>query len=208
VALVTVAGLAQGSAAKATVFGQLTPADVTPVGGHQFGAYLNASENIVGILAQLRLSFYDNVDFGFHGGLTRIDLAGSDVTTLRIGGDLKFLAMRASESFPVDLAFGGAVGVEAGDDINILSLGPYVVASRTLAMGTNGGIVPYGGMGVFFTQSDVGDAIDDNSVAFPLRMGVEFRLAQELRIITELEIPLNDDFRDDIGFSTGVNLPF
>src|SRR4029077_6858714 len=51
--------------AAAQVWGQYTSAETVPVNGHMFGGYLHASSNFLGLLAQLRLSFYPNVDFGF-----------------------------------------------------------------------------------------------------------------------------------------------
>src|SRR5258705_6644118 len=65
-----VAALFCGSgAAFAQVPGQFTGAEILPVNAHMYGGYLVASNNVVGGLAQLRLSFYPGVDFGFQGGL-------------------------------------------------------------------------------------------------------------------------------------------
>lgn len=193
--------------AGAQVFGQLVPADPVPVNGHLFGGYLNASENSVGLLAQLRLSFYPNIDFGFHGGLNRVDLAGDDLTVLRVGTDIKFLLSHANESLPMDIALSAALGLERGDDFDVLSLGPAVVVSRNLTVGQNGAITPYAGLGLLFNSLTIGDA-DETDVSFPIRLGTEFRVAPELRIMAELQLLLEDEFNDDIGFVTGVNMPF
>lgn len=42
----------------------------------------------------------------------------------------------------------------------------------------------------------------------PLRLGLEARLAPEFRIIAELQLFITDRYNDDVGFVTGVNLPF
>jgi hypothetical protein len=194
-------------AAKAEVFGQYGGAEILPVNGHLFGGYLHASEHVVGLLSQLRLSFYPNIDFGFQGGLSRIDFAGTDVTTVRIGGDLKILVAKAGESFPLDLALGGAIGVETGDDISVLSVGPTAVASRSLPMGSNGAFVPYGGIAMLFNQTDLNQE-EDSGVSVPLRLGTEFRFSPEFRVLAEFQFQLNDDFHDDFGLATGINLPF
>jgi hypothetical protein len=206
-AAVALAASVTAAPAGAQVFGQLVPAEPVPVNGHLFGGYLSASENAVGLLAQLRLSFYPNIDFGFHGGLTRVDIAGDDLTVLRVGTDIKFLVASANESLPIDLSLGGALGLERGDDFDVLSLGPTIVASRNLTIGEGGAITPYAGLGLLFNSLNIGDA-DETDVSFPIRLGTEFRVSPELRIMAELQLLLEDEFNDDIGFVTGVNMPF
>jgi hypothetical protein len=208
VVLLSVLLVAGGATASfAQVYGQFTSAETLPVNGHLFGGYLHASENVVGLLAQLRLSFYPEVDFGFQGGLERIDSGGNHLTTIRLGGDFKYLAAHAGPSLPFDVAVGAALGVETGDNINVLSVGPTAVASRTLQIGSNGGVTPYAGLALLFSNVEVqGSQNSDFSV--PIRLGSEFRLAPELRISAELQLRLADEFNDHIGFATGVNLPF
>jgi hypothetical protein len=195
--------------AQAQVFGQLSPAETLPVNGHAFGAYVNASENALGLLAQLRLSFYPDVDFGFRGGLTRLDLGptASDRTLLRLGLDVRWLVARASDTFPVDLAVAATLGVERADDFNILSLGPAVQASHLFPMGQGGGVAPYAGLGLAFSDRSI-LGLDDTDFSVPLRFGAEFRFTPEIRIVGELQLPLGDDYEDGLGFATGVNLPF
>ena len=169
----------------------------------------SASQNVVGGLAQLRLSFYPNVDFGFHGGLTRLDPGGTSasLTTLRLGGDLRWQVAQVAQGSRVDVAVGGALGVETADNLNVLSLGPSVVGSRALNVGGNGGLVPYAGMALNFTRRDA-FGIQDSEISVPLRFGAEVRLAPEFRIVAELQVFVADRYNDDIGFATGVNLPF
>ena len=201
------AALGAATPARAQVFGQFTGAATVPSNGHLFGAYLNASENVLGGLAQLRLSFYPNVDFGFHGGLTRLEPGGGsgNLTTLRVGGDVRWQVAHAAEGSAVDVAVGGALGVETADDLKVVSLGPSVVASRTLGEGR--GLVPYAGLAVLFSSRDA-FGVEDSDVSVPLRLGMEARLAPELRIIAELQLFVADHYSDDVGFATGVNLPF
>jgi len=194
------------SPARAQVFGTLSPADPVPVNGHSFGGYLDASDHTVGLLTQLRLSFYPNVDFGFQGGLSRIEVGGSDQTNLRLGGDVRFCVAHVNESMPVDLSVGGALGIQHTSDFNIVSLGPTVVASRALDVGGSS-IVPYAGLAVLFNSANL-DSGDKTDVSVPLRFGSEFRVSSELRIMAELQLLLEDEFSDDIVFVTGVNLPF
>jgi hypothetical protein len=196
--------LALPTTTRAQVYGQFTGAETTPVGGHVFGAYVHASENLFGLVSQLRLSFYPNVDFGFHGGLNRIQIGNDDRTTLRIGGDLKFLIAKGGS---VDVSAGGALGVETGDDISILTIGPSVVASRTFAMGSGGGVTPYGGLALLFSNIDVGDN-QDTDFSIPFRIGSEFKLSPEIKLIAEIQLRASDEINDDFSFVTGVNLPF
>src|SRR6185312_3153437 len=114
---------------------------------------------------------------------------------------------KAGASFPADLEFGGAIGVETGDDISILSLGPTAVASRSFALAGNSSWVPYAGVALLFNQTELNQE-KDSGVTLPLRLGSEFRFSPEFRVMAELQFPLNDDFHDDFGLATGVNLPF
>jgi hypothetical protein len=193
--------------AAAQSFGQYGGADPLPVNGRLFGVYLNASDSVVGILGQLRLSFYPGIDFGFQGGLARADNGASDRTTLRLGGDLKGLFSRAGEQGPLDLAVGGHLGVEVGDSYNVLRLGPNLVASRALPVGENGAVVPYGSLGLMFSRVSAG-AADESDFSFPMRAGIEVRAMPEFRFLAELQVSIGDDFNDDVGLAAGINLPF
>jgi hypothetical protein len=195
--------LAAPVTARAQVFGQYMGAEIVPVGGHLFGGYLQASQDQLGLLGQLRLSFYPGVDFGFHGGLTRIQVGSGDRTSVRIGSDVKFqLAARGS----MLIAAGGALGVETGDDFSVLTIGPTVVVSQKFPMGS-GGITPYGGLGLLFSNLDVlGEQDTDFSV--PFRFGAEFEMAPELKIVTEIQLRASDQVNDDFSLAIGVNLPF
>ena len=204
VVLFTIASAVLARPAQAQVWGQYTSAEVVPVNGHLFGGYVDASQNVLGLLAQLRLSFYPNVDFGFQGGLERVSRAGSDVTSLRIGGDLKALVVHDARG---DLSVGGALGVETGDHLHVLSVAPTVVVSRTFGPASGAGVTPYAGMGFRFSNVELGDRqFTDFSV--PFRLGAEFRLAPEVRLCAELQLRASDQVNDDFGFVTGVNLPF
>ena len=110
--------------AHAQVFGQYTPAEILPVNARLGGAYVNFSEDVVGALGQLRLSFYPNVDFGFQGGLARLDLRTTTKTSLRLGADVRFGVAKATAGRPVDVAVGGGLGVETSDNYSVFRIGP------------------------------------------------------------------------------------
>ena len=207
-AALLLAGGAAGLAATASaqVFGQLTTAEVLPLSGHMVGAYAHFSSNSFGLLSQLRLSLYPGIDFGFMGGLTRTDQLDSETTTLRMGADVKFAVAKAGDLSPVDLAIGGALGIETGNDISVQTLGPVVVASRAFPVGT-AAAAPYLGLGLLFSNIDI-DNFEDADFAFPIRAGCEFRFAPEFRVGAELQLRVGDEFNDDVAFVTGVNLPF
>lgn len=188
----------------AQVFGQYTGAETVPVNGHMFGGYVHASSDFLGLLAQLRLSFYPNVDFGFQGGLTRITLPGGDVTTLRIGGDLKAQVARTPSG---DLSLGGALGIETGDELHVLTVGPTAVVSRTFGTSTGAGLTPYAGVAFLFSNIEIGTR-EITDFSLPFRVGSEFRLAKEVRLCAEIQLRASDEVNDDFGFVTGVNLPF
>lgn len=206
-ALILAVLLAFAPAAGAQVFGQFTGADVIAVNGHETGAYLVASDNVLGLLGQLRMSFYPGVDFGFQGGLSRLQYGNSDRTLVRLGGDFKIATARASESFPVDLALGGAIGIETSDNYHVLTIMPQAVASHAYPVGQSMSVTPYLGTGLSIRNVDAGPT-KDNSLSVPLRLGADMRVMTGVRIAAELQLNIANSFGDNVGFLTGVNLPF
>ena len=208
-AMLAIAALLPAGPARAQAFGQYTSATVVQPLGHVFGAYLNVSEHVVGGLAQLRLSFYPNLDFGFQGGLSRLDPGGTvgTRTTLRVGGDLRWQLAGLAATFPADVAVGASLAVETADRFKVVTLGPSVVASRALGGTGGGGFVPYAGLALLFNSRDA-FGVQDSDISLPLRLGIEARPAPEFHLIAELQLFIADRYNDDIGFVTGVNLPF
>ena len=200
------AGILLASPASAQTFGQYSGAETLPVNGRMFGAYLQSSENVFGLLGQLRLSFYPSVDFGFRGGFARQDFVGGNRTTVRMGADLKINVSHQSEQNPVALAVGGDLSVETGDDYSVLSVGPTVVASRDFG-GSQISMTPYASVGLAFASVDIGGG-SDTDVSVPVRLGGVFRTSPQLNFVAELQLHLWDSFNDDVGFAAGVNLPF
>jgi len=203
--------LASSDPAAAQVFGQFTGAEALPVNGRLFGAYVHSSADLAGLLAQLRLSFYPDVDFGFQGGIARRSFAGGDRTTLRLGTDLKVAVARAVGGAPIAIAVGGQLGVETGDHFHVLTLGPTLVASRTLPVGQSGHVTPYAGLGLAFASIDdrVHDpSTNDTRFTVPVRFGADFQVAPQLRLALELQFQRRDSLNDTFGLVAGVNLPF
>jgi hypothetical protein len=205
-AMLLLAVLIPASPARAQVFGQYTGATVTPVNGHTFGGYVNLSSHLVGGLTQLRLSLYPRWDFGFQGGLSRLEPGGGidNRTTLRVGGDVRWQMASLTGSFPADMSIGASLGIETADDYKVLTLGPSFTMSRALS---EGGYVPYAGVALNFVSRDAFGQ-QDTDVSIPLRLGLDARLSPECHLITELQLFVADRFNDDVGFVTGVNLPF
>ena len=193
--------------ASAQVFGQLTSAEILRLNGHEAGFYLHAGDNALGGLAQLRMSLYPGIDFGFQGGLERVSWQGSDRTTLRLGGDLRTAIAHSGEGFPVDIAAGGALGVETSDNYHVLTLMPSGVVSRSYRVGQNGSISPYLGLGISFANVDAGTT-RQTFLSVPLRLGANFHVMPGMSLSAEAQLPLGDGFNDSFGVMTGVNLPF
>ena len=182
-------------------------AEPLPVNGRMFGVYAHTSSNVVGLLGQLRLSFFPGVDFGFQGGLSRQDLAKSTTTTVRLGADIKASVRHASDASPIAVSVGGNLAIESGDGFHILTLGPTVVASRAFHMGTNGGFTPYARVGLAFANITVGP-FDDTDFSLPIRLGGDFRLSTQMDVVVELQLQPGDAFNDATGLAAGVNFPF
>jgi hypothetical protein len=205
--LIALLALAGAPAAHAQVFGQYGGAAPVPMNGHQFGAYVNTSSDVVGLAAQLRLSFYPGVDFGFYGGLDRVPYPEhADRTAVRLATDIRIAVAKHSAGFPLDLAVVGGLGVESADGYQVLALGPYLQASRDLGSATSG-VTPYAGVGAAYASTDIADK-SENDVSWPVRVGLVWRVAADVHILAELQFPVSDSNNDDMGFSVGVNLPF
>ena len=211
-AAVLAAALVPACPAGAQVYGQFTGAPLVPLNGHLFGTYFTASKDVIGGLAQLRLSFHPRVDFGFQGGLTRLDPGGGAAprTTLRMGGDVRWRVSEVGPAPPTaraDVSAGASLGVETADQLKVISLGPSIVASRTLGGAGERGFIPYAGLALLFSSRDA-FGVEDTDISLPLRLGVDARIAPELRIVAELQLFIADRYNDDVGLAAGVNLPF
>jgi hypothetical protein len=194
-------------AAHAQVFGQYTSAEILPVNGRLGGAYVDFSDNVIGAVGQLRQSFYPNVEFGFQGGLARLDFGATNKTELRLGADARVSVLKAGAGRPVDVTVGGALGVEMGDQFSVFRIGPSVAASHTFPFSSRSAVVPYAGAMLCFTNWDAGD-VNDTDFSVPVRLGAELRAIPGLHLAGELQLRLSDRFDDHTRFAVGANFPF
>lgn len=193
------------SPAGAQIHGALSDARVVPVNARLGGGYLQFDENSASLMGQLRLSFYPNLDFGFTGGLSRIDVDNNTRSSVRLGGDFRGQVATQSASFPLDVSLGGAIGVESADNFTILAVGPQVVFTR--ALDGAGKWLGYGGASLLLSRFDVGSR-SDTDTSFPIRVGIELRANPDLRIITEAQLAVSDEIRKDFALTLGVLFPF
>jgi hypothetical protein len=207
IALFAVLCIAIAGPVAAQSTGQYAGAAVLEPGGHLVGGYFDVSSHVVGLMSQLRLSFYPGVDFGFQGGLARDNVGGGSKGIVRLGTDIKFATHRARADAPFDLAFGGLLGVESGDNYSTLSLGPSVVVSRAFKPGQSGGIAPYIGAALLYAKVDE-NTINHTNVSVPLRFGAEINATPAARLVAEFQWRIADDFHDETNISVGVNVPF
>jgi opacity protein-like surface antigen len=193
--------------ASAQVFGTLGSAERVPMNGHVVGGYINATNDVLGMFGQLRLSFYDGIDFGFQGGLSRVSVGGNDRTAVRLGTDIEFMTARAGANFPLDLALGGGLGVESSDGYHVLTLMPSAIASRTFALSQSSSIAPYVGIGLSFANVDA-SGTKNTFTSLPVRVGGDLRVMPGIRFVAEMQFAVGNTYTDDFGLATGVNLPF
>jgi hypothetical protein len=196
------------SAAGAQVFGQFTGGSILPMSRNAIGGYLELSANLIGVTGQVRSSFQPNTDFGFQGGVGIYDQGGGNLTAVRLGADFRMLARQRDESFKMDLVFGAAIGVETGDDFNILRLGPSLIASRPLG-GTpeNPRFRPYIGFELLFNREQVDDT-NRSGMTLPFHVGTEWQLAPGLKLDAELQARIGNMYGDEAAFSTGLTTTF
>ncbi len=193
--------------ASAQVAGQFGGATPVAVDHRLFGLYGGFSSHQSELLGQLRLSFYPGVDFGFMGGVSRLRASGQQRTLIQLGGDLKAQVAHRSDTFPVDLALGGALSVGSADHFNVLALGPLAVASVTRQLRGGATLVPYGGAALLFTRTDV-DAQSSTDASLHLRMGLEAQPNPDVRFMLEVQAPLSDPIDQHAKLFVGANFPF
>jgi len=191
--------------ALAQVHGAFSEARVVPVNGRLGGAYVQFDKSSATLMGQLRLSFYPNIDFGFLGGLSRIDVNRNTRTSVRLAGDFRGQIATQGPAFPVNLSLGAAIGVESADDFTILSVGPTAVVSRQLD--PDGKWFGYGGASLLLSRDEISSQRKTDT-SIPLRAGVEFFPNPDLRLLAEGQLAVSDDIRDDFSFTLGVLLPF
>ena len=191
--------------AGAQVHGALSEARVVPVNSRLGGAYLQFDQSSATLSGQLRMSFYPSFDFGFQGGLSRIDLGGNTRTSVRLGGDFRGQVASQGPSFPLNVSLGGAIDVESADNFTILSVGPQIAFSRSLD--PSGKWIGYGGASLLVSRYEAGNS-RDNDTSFPVRAGMEFRPTPDLRLMGEMQLAVSDAIRDDVSFTFGVLFPF
>jgi hypothetical protein len=171
------------------------------------GTYVDASGHEVGFITALRLSFYPDVDFGFQGGLKRLDYTDTGGNALRLGADFKVAAMRARSGAPVDLSFGAGLGVDTGDNLSNLTMGPNAIASRAYPLGSSGSIEPYASLGLCYASINTAQH-DDTGLQWPFRLGAEYRMSPDLRFVMELKQNFGTHFGDINAFAIGTTFAF
>lgn len=205
--LALVAVLVVPAAARAQTFGQFNGAQTLEVNQRMFGAYVQSSGNELGLLGQLRMSFYPAVDFGFTGGFERHDFDTGHRTALLLGGDLKYMIFQEGGQNAYSLAVDGGLGVQTGDHLSVLSLGPTIVASKTFAGSSTVALTPFASAGLLFSNLNV-NSDNSSDVSVPVRLGSELKFSGQLSVTAELQLHLSDDFNDNVSFSVGINSPF
>ncbi len=191
--------------ALAQVHGALSNGRVVPVDSRLGGGYLQFDKSSATLMGQLRLSFYPNLDFGFLGGLSRIDVDNNTRTSVRLGGDFRGQVATQGASFPVDVLLGGALGVETADELTILSVGPQVTASRSLDH--SGRWIGYGGAALLLSRIELSSR-SDTDISFPVRLGLEYDPNPYLRLLAEVQLAVSDEIKDDFAATLGVLFPF
>ena len=206
IVLLVLLALAPGLA-RAQVSGQYTGARTLEPNQHLFGAYVHASDDVLGAVGQLRLSFYPGIDFGFQGGLSRLHLRDGDRTTLRFGTDIKAAVANSGDASPFETAIGFGLGIEASDGFSSITLAPGAVASEDYILFGTLNVTPYAGAAIAFTRRTVGD-VEETDVTLPVRLGSEIELGPGSRFVFELQLLFGNDLGDHYQIVAGANFPF
>lgn len=193
--------------AFAQSLGQYGGASPLPMNSKTVGTYVDLNSNEVGFVTTLRMSFYPDIDFGFQGGLKRLDYSDADGNALRLGTDFKIATARTRNGSAFDLALGGGLGVNTGDNYSVLTMGPNVIVSRGYPAGRSGAIEPYASLGLVYASVNT-DAKDDTGLQFPLRLGAEYRIAPDLRFVMEFQHYGGVHHGDRGSFAIGTTFAF
>ena len=193
------------SPALAQVHGIFNDARVVPVNGHLGGAYLQFDQSSASLMGQLRLSFYPNLDFGFVGGLSRLDVNDDTKSSVRLATDFRGQITTQSSGFPVSITLGAAIGIESADGYTLLAVGPTAVASRVLDQANQW--VGYGGASLLLSRSEISGSRNTDT-SLPLRLGLQYSPNPDIRILSEAQLAVSDEINDDFSFTLGVLFPF
>ena len=193
------------SPAMAQVYGMLNDAKVLPVNGHLGGGYLQFDKSSATLMGQLRLSLYPNFDFGFVGGLSRLDIENDTKSSVRLGTDFRGQIANQGANFPVSITLGAAIALEQADGFSLLSVGPTAAASRVLDQ-ANQWTATFGAS-LLLSRSEIsGKRNTDTSM--PLRLALQYAPNTDIRILSEAQLGVSDEIRDDFSFTLGVLFPF
>jgi hypothetical protein len=193
------------SPAPAQVYGVLNDAKVVPVNGHLGGGYLQFDKSSATLIGQLRLSLYPNFDFGFLGGLSRLDIDNDTKSSVRLATDFRGQIATQSANFPMSITLGAALGLESADGFSLLSVGPTAAASRVLDQANQW--TATAGASLLMSRSEIsGERNTDTSM--PLRLGLQYAPNPDIRILTEMQLAVSDEIRDDFSLTVGVMFPF
>ena len=191
--------------AHAQVFGQFTPAHPITDGDNLFGGYLLVGDDTIGLLGQFRFTSSEELNWGLQAGFE--DPEGADAI-IDVGGDFRYIFHREDPEFPLDVAFGGAVGFGFGDNVTLIDIAPGLYYSHRFPLeGSEGAISPYGSILLDIQHvsidTPVGDE-DDTDLDVIARFGAEWEATRKLHLMAELQV--GGDFRSD--FNAGINVPF
>jgi opacity protein-like surface antigen len=193
------------SPALAQVYGILSDAKVVPVNGHLGGGYLQFDKSSATLMGQLRLSLYPNMDFGFVGGLSRLDIENDTKSSVRLATDFRGQIANQDASFPVSITLGAAIALESADGFSLLSVGPTAAASRVLDQ-ANQWTATFGAS-LLLSRSEI-DGNRNTDTSMPLRLGLQYAPNSDQRIMSEAQLAVSDEIRDDFSFTLGVLFPF
>jgi len=200
-----VALVCAASPALAQVYGILNDAKVVPLNGHLGGGYLQFDKSSATLMGQLRLSLYPNMDFGFVGGLSRLDIDNDTKSSVRLATDFRGQISNQSANFPVSITLGAAIALESADGFSLLSVGPTAAASRVLDQ-ANQWTATFGAS-LLLSRSEInGERNTDTSL--PVRLGLQYAPNTDIRIMSEAQLGVSDEIRDDFQFTLGVLFPF
>jgi opacity protein-like surface antigen len=199
------AALLVASPALAQVYGIFNDAKVVPVNGHMGAGYLQFDKSSATLMGQLRLSFYPNMDFGFIGGLSRLDINDDTKSSVRLGTDFRGQIATQGASFPLNITLGAALAVESADGFSLLSVGPTAAASMSLDQAKQW--EAYGGASILISRSEINGARNTDT-SLPLRLGLQYSPNPDIRILSEFQVAVSDEIRDDLSFTLGVLFPF
>jgi hypothetical protein len=185
--------------AKAQFSGQLSTPSTNDRGQSTLGTYVGIYDDALGVLGQYRYGIGGFTDIGFKLGIVDLDDGPNSSAGFDLNFDIKYQILEQRLNDPIDLSAGGVIEFSAFEDLNIFSVGPYVIGSYPVKLKNGRTLEPYGRLLFRFERVDYDRFDSDSDFVIGFNMGTAFELYNSIRAFGEFQ------FDDPWAFFLGLD---